>query len=195
MASEAGRRSVLLTLVSNVASNYLVLRGLDRQLDIARETEKAYAESLRIFNYVINTALFHRLKSARSNPNMSLPARLFPSWKQLIAQQEHLIAVLLGQNPEPIIRGSSIEQLTIPGIPAELPSELLEQRPDIIEAEQALIAANARIGVAEALYYPNISLTGALGVSTVNSSELFDGDSNVWGIGGSAGPHLYLWKY
>jgi multidrug efflux system outer membrane protein len=109
--------------------------------------------------------------------------QLVPLIEAQIAQQEHLLAVLLGKNPKAILRGKSIDQLTIPGIPSELPSQLLEQRPDIIAAEQALIAANARIGVARALYYPNISLTGALGVETIHSDDLFDSDSGIWGIG------------
>lgn len=185
MASEAGRRTVLLTLVSNVASNYIVLSGLDRQLEIARDTEKAYAESLHIFKLRHKYGTVSQVEVSQVESEYESARQKIPQFEAAISQQENLIAVLLGQNPKPVIRGRSIDQLIIPGIPAELPSQLLEQRPDIIEAEQALIAANARIGVAEALYYPNISLTGALGVSTVNSSELFDGDSNVWGLGGS----------
>lgn len=184
IASEAGRRTVLLTLVSNVASNYIVLLGLDRQLEIARKTEENYAESLRIFRarHVHGTASQVEVSQAESEYEGAV--LLIPQLEAQIARQEHLLAFLLGQNPQPIIRGRNIDQLTLPGIPADLPSQLLNQRPDIIEAEQKLIAANARIGVARSLYYPNISLTGALGVATVNSEDLFSQDSLIWGIGG-----------
>jgi multidrug efflux system outer membrane protein len=183
MASEATRRTVLLTLVSNVAGSYIVLRGLDKQLEIARETEKAYADSLRIFNLRHKYGTVSQVEVSQVESEYQNARQLIPLLEGQIAQQEHLIAVLLGQNPEAILRGRSIDEMTIPGIPAGLPSQLLEQRPDIIEAEQALIAANARIGVAKALYYPNVSLTGALGIATVHSDELFNNDSGTWSIG------------
>jgi multidrug efflux system outer membrane protein len=183
LASEAGRRTILLTLVSNVASNYIVLRGLDRQLEIAKETEQAYADSLHIFNLRHKYGTVSMVEVSQVESEYEDALQLVPVIEAQIAQQEHLLAVLLGKNPKAILRGKSIDQLTIPGIPSELPSQLLEQRPDIIAAEQALIAANARIGVARALYYPNVSLTGALGVETIHSDDLFDGDSGIWGIG------------
>jgi multidrug efflux system outer membrane protein len=184
IASEAGRRTILLTLVSNVASNYIVLRGLDRQLVIARETEQTYADSLHIFNLRHKYGTVSLVEVSQVESEYEDARQLIPLLEAQISQQENLIAVLLGKNPQTIIRGRSIDKLTVPEIPAELPSQLLEQRPDIIEAEQVLIAANARIGVAKALYYPNVSLTGALGISTINSGDLFDDDSLTWGIGG-----------
>jgi multidrug efflux system outer membrane protein len=184
MASEATRRTVLLTLVSNVAGNYIILRGLDRQLEIARETERAYAESLRIFRMRHEHGTVSQLEVSQVESEHENARQIIPLIEGQIARQEHLIAVLLGRNPEPILRGRTIDQLTAPTIPAGLPSRLLEQRPDIIVAEQALIAANARIGVAKALYYPSISLTGALGVATIHSDKIFNDDSGIWGIGG-----------
>ncbi len=184
MASEATRRTILLTLVSNIASNYIVLRGLDRQLEIARETEQAYADSLRIFNLRHKYGTVSQVEVSQVESEYEDARQLIPTLERQISQQEHLISVLLGQNPKAVLRGKTIDQLTIPGIPAELPSQLLEQRPDIIAAEQALIAANARIGVARALYFPSISLTGALGIATIHSSDLFDGNSGTWSIGG-----------
>lgn len=183
MASEAVRRTVLLTLVSNVASNYILLRGLDRQLEIARNTERAYAESLRIFKLRHKHGTVSQLEVSQVESEYENARQTIPQLEGNISQQEHLIAVLLGQNPGSILRGRTIDQLTVPAIPAELPSQLLEQRPDIIEAEQALIAANARIGVARALYYPSVSLTGALGTAAVHSDQLFGNDSRTWGIG------------
>ena len=185
LASEAGRRTVLLTLVSNVASNYIVLRGLDRQLEIARETESAYADTLRIFRLRHTHGTVSQVEVSQVESEYEEARQTIPQLEAQVAQQEHLLALLLGQNPMPILRGSTIDQLTQPKIPAGLPSQLLAQRPDIIEAEQALIAANARIGVARSLYFPSISLTGALGVATIHSDKLFDKDSGTWGIGGS----------
>lgn len=183
IASEAGRRTILLTLVSNVATSYVVLLGFDRQLQIARETEQTYEESLRIFRLRHKYGTVSQVEVSQVESEYENARQTIPLLEAQISQQEHQIALLLGQNPKPILRGRTIDQLAIPGIPKELPSQLLEQRPDIIEAEQALIAANARIGVAKTLYYPSISLTGALGVATINSSDLFDNDSGTWGIG------------
>jgi multidrug efflux system outer membrane protein len=183
LASEAGRRTVLLTLVSSVAGNYIILRGLDRQLEIARETEQAYAQSLRIFNLRHSYGTVSQVEVSQVESEYEEARQTIPQLEAQIAQQEHLLAVLLGKNPVPVLRGRAIDKLSIPAIPAGLPSQILEQRPDIIEAEQALIAANARIGVARSLYYPNISLTGALGIATIHSDKLFDGDSGTWGMG------------
>jgi len=186
LASEATRRTVLLTLVSNVAGNYIILRGLDRQLEIARETEQAYAESLRIFQMRHEHGTVSQVEVSQVESEYEDARQIIPVIEGQIALQEHFLSVLLGRNPEPILRGRSIDQLTAPAIPAELPSRLLEQRPDIIAAEQDLIAANARIGVAKALYYPSISLTGALGVATIHSDKLFNDDSGAWVIGADA---------
>ena len=184
LASEAGRRGVLLSLVSNVVSNYIILRGYDRQLEINRETEQAYAESLRIFRMRHKYGTVSGVEVSQVESEYEDAAQAIPQLETLVAQQEHLLSLLLGRNPESIPRGKSIDELFVSDIPAGLPSELLERRPDIIQAEQSLIAANARIGVARALYFPRISLTGALGTASINSGDLFDGDSQTWQVGG-----------
>jgi multidrug efflux system outer membrane protein len=109
-----------------------------------------------------------------------------PQYEAAVARQENLLCVLLGRNPSPIARGRTINELAVPGIPADLPSELLERRPDILQAEQQLIAANARIGVARALYFPRVSLTGAFGTASIHSDDLFNGPAEVWQLSGSA---------
>jgi multidrug efflux system outer membrane protein len=184
LASEAGRRTVLLTLVSNVAGNYLVLRGLDRQLEIARETERTYAESLRIFNLRHDHGTVSQVEVSQVESEYEQARQTIPQLEAQIAQQEYLISLLLGRNPQAIPRGKKINELTVPGIPAGLPSDLLEQRPDIIRAEQSLIAANARIGVARALYFPRLALTGASGTASAHSDDLFNGSSAIWQLGG-----------
>ena len=185
LASEAGRRTVLLTLVSNVASNYLLLRGLDRQLEIARATEQAYAESLRIFRLRHDHGTVSQVEVSQVESEYESAVQTIPQLEAQIALQEHLISLLLGRNPQAIPRGKKIDELTVPGIPAGLPSDLLEQRPDIIQAEQSLVAANARIGVARALYFPRLALTGTYGTASIHSDDLFKGPSEIWQLGGN----------
>jgi multidrug efflux system outer membrane protein len=103
-----------------------------------------------------------------------------PFLEKLIAQQENALSVLLGRNPGPVPRGKSLDQLVLPPVPAGLPSQLLERRPDIRQAEQELIAANARIGVARALYFPTLTLTGTYGVESTGLTNLFSGPSRMW---------------
>ena len=184
LASEAGRRTVLLTLVSNVASSYLTLRGLDRQLVIARETEQTYAESLRIFNLRHDHGTVSQVEVSQVESEYEDARQAIPQLEGQVTQQENLLSVLLGRNPQAIPRGKTIDELTVPEIPANLPSELLEQRPDIVRAEQRLIAANAQIGVARALYFPRLALTGAYGTASIHSNDLFEGPSAIWQFGG-----------
>lgn len=184
MASEEGRRAVLLSLTANTASAYIVLRGYDRQLEIARDTERAYAESLRIFKLRHQYGTVSQVEVSQVESQYEVARQAIPQIEAAVARQENLLCVLLGRNPSAIPRGKSIDQLAVPGIPAGLPSELLERRPDIIRAEQQLIAANARIGVARALYFPRLSLTGAFGTASIHSDELFKGPSEAWQISG-----------
>jgi multidrug efflux system outer membrane protein len=185
LASEEGRRAVLLTLVSNVASVYLNLRGLDRQLEIARETEKNYAESLRIFQLRHKYGTVSLVEVSQVESEYETARQAIPQIEDQIARQEHLLSLLLGSNPVSIPRGLQIDAIIPPDIPAGLPSSLLTRRPDILLAEQNLIAANARIGVARSLYFPDVSLTGLFGVASVNADDLFTGDSQVWQASGA----------
>jgi multidrug efflux system outer membrane protein len=184
LASEEARRAVLLTLTANTASGYIALRGFDRQLEIARDTEKAYAESLRIFKLRHQYGTVSQLEVSQVESQYEVARQAIPQYEAAVARQENLLCVLLGRNPSLIPRGKSIDDLVVPGIPAGLPSELLERRPDIVQAEQQLIAANARIGVARALYFPRVSLTGAFGTASIHSDQLFEGPSEVWQLSG-----------
>jgi multidrug efflux system outer membrane protein len=185
-ASEEGRRAVVLTLVTSVANAYIGLRGLDRQLEIARETEQIYGKALRLFQLRHQHGTISMVQLSQAESQYETAAQAIPQFESLVRQQENFICVLLGQNPSPIPRGKTIDQLTPPGIPAGLPSTLLERRPDILQAEQNLIAATAQIGVAKALYFPVISLTGFLGTASSEFSDLFDGPSKIWSFGGNA---------
>lgn len=184
IGSEAGRRGVLVTLVADVASGYLTLRGLDRQLEVTRATEKAYAQSLGLFRLRFQHGTVSQLEVSQSESQYEAARQSIPAYESQIRQQENLIQVLLGRPPGPIPRGKSLNELTPPGIPAGLPSELLERRPDILQAEQALVAANAQIGVAKAAYFPKISLTGTLGVASNEIGRLFAPGGDIWSAGG-----------
>lgn len=185
LATDQARRGVILTLVANVASNYIQLRGLDEQLEISKKTQGAYAESLKLFRLQFEYGQVSQMNVAQAQSQYETASAQIPLLEQQIAQLENGISLLLGQNPGPIPRGKAIQDLAAPGIPAGLPSQLLERRPDLMQAEEQLIAANAQIGAAKALYFPTISLTGAFGGASTELSNLFKGPANTWSFAGS----------
>ena len=180
LASEDGRRAVILSLVGSVASAYVNLRDLDRQLEIAKATANSRGESYEIFKLRYSGGIISLLELSQNQSQYEEAVATIPVIEKAIAQQENGLSVLLGRNPGPIVRGRNIDQLTLPAVPAGLPSDLLERRPDLQQAEQNLIAANALIGAAKAAYFPTISLTGLFGVSSDNLSSLFDAQSKIW---------------
>ena len=185
LAAAESKRGVVLSLVSAVASGYISLRDLDRQLEIARETTKTRADSLQVFELRFKGGVVSELELAQNRSEYAQALASIPQIESQIAQTENAISVLLGRNPGPIPRGVAIDQLAAPTVPAGLPSELLERRPDLRQAEAQLVAANARIGVAKAAYFPSISLTGALGSASTQLSNLFSGPAGVWSYGAS----------
>jgi multidrug efflux system outer membrane protein len=180
VGSEEGRRAVILSLVGSVAGSYVNLRSLDRQLEIARETAKSRGESLALFKLRFEGGFSSEVEYVQVKSQYEEAMATIPSVEKAIAQQENGLSILLGRNPGPIPRGKGIDQLVPPSVPAGIPSGLLERRPDILQAEQNLIAANARIGVAKAAYYPSISLTGFFGYASTDLSNLFTGSAKVW---------------
>jgi outer membrane protein, multidrug efflux system len=185
LAAEESKRSVVLSLVSAVASGYINLRDLDRQLEIARDTTKTRADSLQVFELRFKGGVVSELELAQNRSEYAQALASIPQLESQIQQTENALSVLLGRNPGAILRGRSIGELSLPPIPADLPSELLERRPDLRQAEAQLAAANARIGVAKAAYFPSISLTGALGSASTQLSNLFSGPAGVWSYGAS----------
>lgn len=183
VASEEGRRGVLLSLTASVAGAYIALRDLDRQLEIANSTADTRAASYKLFQDRYEGGVISILELSQNKSQYDEALATIPSLEKAIAQQENALSILLGRNPGPIERGNNIDDLTPPVVPEGLPSTLLERRPDIRGAEQQLIAANALIGAARAAYYPSISLTGVLGVASGNLSNLFSGTSKVWQYG------------
>jgi outer membrane protein, multidrug efflux system len=184
-ASEEGRRGVVLTVATATAVGYIQLRDLDRRLQIARETARLRADSLALFSKRFAAGVISKIELAQVRSEYEGAAAVIPIYEQQVAQLEVAISLLAGRNPGPIARGRSLDELTPIGVPAGLPSELLDRRPDILRAEQQLIAANARIGAARALYFPVISLSGTLGSSSTELSNLFSGSASVWSYGGS----------
>jgi len=180
LASEEGRNGVVLSLVGSVAGAYINLRNLDRQLEIAKATAKSRGESYQLFKLRFEGGVISLLELSQNKSQYEEALASIPPLEKAIAQQENGLSVLLGRNPGPIVRGKDIDQLLLPAIPAGLPSDLLERRPDIRRAEQDLIAANALIGAARAAYFPTISLTGLFGYASPSLSSLFEGPSKVW---------------
>ncbi|MFO1433588.1 MAG: efflux transporter outer membrane subunit [Candidatus Competibacteraceae bacterium] len=182
-ASEEGRRAVILTLVASVASAYTQLLSLDRQLALAQSTTDTRAEFFRVIDLRFKAGIVSALEVSQAKSDYEEAASTVPDYQRAIAVQEDLLSILLGRNPGPIVRDRRLEQLALPAVPAGLPSSLLERRPDILQAEQNLIAANAQIGVARAAYFPTLSLTGTLGTVSATLSDLFTGPAKVWQYG------------
>jgi outer membrane protein, multidrug efflux system len=188
-ASEQGQRGVVLTLVSGVATSYIVLRSLDRQLEIAQATARNLGATMRLFELRYKAGLVANTEVVQVRSQVQQALAAIPAFEQAIAAQENLISILLGRNPGPIARGKTIDELAAPLIPGDLPSTLLQRRPDILQAEQNLVAANANIGAARALYYPNLSLSAAVASTSTAFSSLFTGPAAAGLIGaGLAGP-------
>jgi multidrug efflux system outer membrane protein len=186
LATEWGRRAVISSLIASVASAYFQLRGLDLQMDLSREALTARRESLRLTTVLANHGNTSELDVRQAEQLVYTASEEIPDLERRIQQQENLLSTLLGNNPGPITRGLALtEQPHPPEIPAGIPSELLERRPDIRQSEQLLVAANAQIGVARAAYYPQISLTGAGGFQSDALARLFAGTAGLWTIAGS----------
>ena len=189
LASEDARRGVMLSLVAEVATAYFQLRSLDAQLEIARRTTKAFQETLDLFNRRLEGGMASALETSSAEALLANVAAQVPLYENQIVAQENALSLLLGRNPGPIARGAALrEQVVPPDVPAGLPSDLLQRRPDLRESEQQLVAANANVGVAMANFFPTISLTAALGGVSPEVSNLFTA-GKTWSIaGGLTGP-------
>lgn len=185
LGTEAAWQGVTLSLVSSVAQSYIQLLGLDGQLAVARRTLAAYAESLRIFELRFAYGQVSQMNVAQARSQYESAAAAIPKLQSQVEQTENALSILLGRNPGPIRRGKAIGELRLPPVPAGLPSDLLANRPDVRQAEQRLVAANANIGAARALYFPTITLTGAYGFTSSELSDLFRGTSRMWSYAGS----------
>jgi outer membrane protein, multidrug efflux system len=191
LASEEGRRTVVLTLVSSVANGYIELRSLDRQLEIARSTSQSLFDASRLQLIRFREGATPESDYRQAESQYRAAAAQVPELERQVARQENFISVLLGRNPGAIARGRAIDDLAFPAVPEGLPAELLERRPDIRQAEQNLVAANADIGVAKAEYFPRISLTGLLGLQSAELSDLSRSSSRAWSLGVGASVPIF----
>jgi multidrug efflux system outer membrane protein len=184
-SSEQGRRGVILSVVTGVTSSYIALRGLDRQLVIAKETELSYKGSLELFKLRHKYGTVSQLEVDQVDSQYRQAMAAVPLIEAQIAAQENLISILLGRPPGQMARGETLDNMNIVGVPEALPSSLLIRRPDIQQAEQNLISANATVGVAESLYYPDISITGTFGKASEDLGDLLDSSARIWDVGAS----------
>ena len=192
LAREENRRAVVLTLVSGVAQSYFDLLQLDMQLEITRRTLLSWEETVALSQHRLRGGVISRLDADQFEAERAnVSARLAEIERQVI-QKENELNVLLGKNPAPISRGRLLtDQVVLLEVPAGLPSDLLQRRPDILQAEQALAAATARIGMTKAARFPRITLTGLLGVASPRLANLLTSGTE-YGMGGVglAGPLL-----
>jgi outer membrane protein, multidrug efflux system len=183
-ASEEGRRVILSTLVADVASAYITLRALDLGLDIARQTLASRQDSLRLVQLRQEGGVVSMADVYQAQTLVVGASREIPDFERQIEQTENFISVLLGQNPAPVPRGAPLPtQVELPVIPAGLPAELLERRPDVRLAEQQLVAANARVGVAKSEFFPRIFLLGSIAVGGGVVNGVSFGPMSTFGVG------------
>ena len=185
LSAEEVRRGIILSITSLIASSYFDLLSLDAQLEIAKRTVDSRAKSLELFQQRWEKGDISQVEISQLESEYWYAKSQIPLLEKNIVQLENAMSVFLGRNPGAIPRGQLIDDLILPDIPESLPSTLLERRPDVLQAEQQLIGANARIGVVKSLYYPSLSLTGLIGFSNNDIAKLFEPSSFVWNAGGS----------
>jgi multidrug efflux system outer membrane protein len=186
LASEEARWTVVTTLISDVATTYFQLRELDLELEIAHRTLSSRQDSLQLVQARAEDGLVSLLEVRQAEILVTTAAQTIPDVERRMVQTENLLSILLGQNPDMVPRGRALlDQFALPEVPVGLPSALLARRPDIRQAEQQLIAANARIGAAKALFFPQVTLTGSAGVSVNAADGTFFGPSWPFAVGPS----------
>jgi len=181
LATEWGQRAVISSLVANVATAYFQLRGLDSELEISKHTLASRQESLKLTQFLESHGSNSGLDVSQAEQLVYTASETIPDLERQIQQQENVLSVLLGENPESIPRGRALtEQPVLQNVPAGLPSELLERRPDVRQAEEIMVAANAQIGVAKASFFPSLSLTGLGGLESNALHQFITAPSETW---------------
>jgi len=195
LATQDARQTVILTLVSDVASDYFALLELDLQLQITRETVKTQEDSVKLTTLRVEHGVATKLDVLQAQQTLDTANAQIPDLERQIAQEENAISILLGNYPQSVSRGRPLVGQTLPpDVPPGLPSALLERRPDIREAEQVLVAANAEIGVAKAQFFPQISLTGSAGGAFGRSSafsSLMSSQLGIWSYGANVSQPVF----
>ena len=195
LATEDARNTVILTLVSDMASNYFTLLQLDLELQITRDTVKTQEDSVKLTRLRLDHGVATRLDMLQAQQVLDTANAQIPDLERQIGQEEDAISILLGHYPESVRRGRPLaEQPFPPEVPPGMPSSLLERRPDIRQVEQDLIASNAEIGVARAAFFPQISLTGS-GGGAFGRSSLFSGlmssQTGIWAYGSQVSQPIF----
>ena len=186
LAQEWAQRQVVSSLVSDIVASYFQLRELDLELEISRQTLSSRDDSLRLTKILADRGATSMLDVRQAEQLVFAASAAIPALEDRIEEQENFISILIGKNPESIPRGKAlVDQPHALEVPAGLPSTLLERRPDILQAEQQLVAANAQIGAAKAEYFPQISLTAAGGFQSAALANLFSGPAGAWAFAGS----------
>jgi len=195
LATEDARQTVILTLVSDVASDYFALLQLDLQLQITHDTVSTQIDSVKLTRLRLERGVATKLDVLQAQQVLDTANAQIPDLERQIAQEENAISILLGNYPQAVPRGSPlVEQHLPPEVPPGLPSSLIERRPDIREAEQNLVAANAEIGVAKAQFFPQISLTGSGGGAFGRSnafSGLMSSQLGIWSYGAQVSQPIF----
>ena len=200
IATDMARRGVYIALVADIAQNYFTLRELDLELEIARRTVGLNDETVQFYKTRLDGGVSNELELGQAVANRARTAAVIPDLEQRIATQENLINYLIARNPGPIDRGAALtEQYYPPAVPAGLPSALLERRPDVQSAEQLLVAANANIGAAKALFFPDISISSMVGGLSRNIN-IVDKRAAIWSVAGGFFQPIFqgfrlLWNY
>jgi multidrug efflux system outer membrane protein len=196
LASEYGMRSVQVSLISDIAAVYFLLLDYDARLNISRKTLNSRKESLRIIQERYNEGIIPEIDLNQAEIQEAIAAAAVPYYERLVAQTENALSVLTGINPGPVMRNSTLrDQIIPPQIPSGIPSAVLARRPDIGQAEQYVVAQNARIGVAVAMRFPSISLTGMFGAASSDLSNILNNESMIWSVsGGILGPIFQFGK-
>lgn len=178
------RRAVVLKVVSSVANAYITLRQLDLQLTVSRQTLKSRLESLQLAKDRFNLGETSELEVKQAESEVEIAAIRVIEFERDIPLQENLLSVLVGENPHSILRGRSLETFPFPSsIPAGIPSNILQRRPDVMAAEDRMIASNARVAEARTFYFPQISLTGMLGSESADLKRLLTAPAEMWSYG------------
>ncbi|SDF28526.1 efflux transporter outer membrane subunit [Terriglobus roseus] len=186
LQTEWAQRATRASLIEELATAYFQLRSLDSQLEITQNTIKAREDSLHLTQSLEQYGAGSRADTRQAEELLHTAQANLPEIRRQIAIQENAISVLLGHNPDGVQRGLTVTEQPHPeSVPAGLPSELLERRPDILKAEAELIAANARVGVAKAQFFPQISLTSMGGSASNQLQSIFEGKNAYWYAAGS----------
>jgi multidrug efflux system outer membrane protein len=185
LATEYAQNAVRITLIANVASAYFQLRAFDQELDASTRILQTNRETLRITTLSVNGGASPITDQLQATLLVQQAQAQITQLEQSIAQTENQLSLLLGKNPGDIPRGMSlVAQPQLPQVPAGLPSQLLERRPDVREAEQSLAAANANVGVAKAAFFPQIPLTASYGAASASLGDFLKQSANVWSVAG-----------